>query len=123
MKYLAIAAILLPLSISAVNAEDFETGGTALVPKVTTTVVTPTNVAAGIGNNAQQNVQGVGNNGVKVKIGPGGAVTTTVVESTNVAAGIGNTAGQNVQGIANGAPAVGAPTGPQNLQPVRRDRR
>jgi hypothetical protein len=95
----ALATLLLPLAISAAHADRFESGGVQL-PTVTTTVVAPTNVVAGIGNTGAQNVGNIAN-GIKVKVGRGGSVDTTVVVPTNVVAGIGNVGAQNVGGIAN----------------------
>ena len=59
-------------------------------PLVNTNVGVNTNVAAGIGNKAQQNATGV-----TFGFGRGGLVDTNVGVNTNVGAGIGNFAGQN----------------------------
>ena len=103
---LAVAAVLFPLAIPAAHALDFaESGG---VPFVKTTVVTPTNVVAGIGNEGHQTVGKIGNSfgapGVGLKFGDGinsSAVETTVVVPTNVVAGIDNVGTQRVGNIAN----------------------
>ena len=65
-----------------------------------TNVSNATNLAAGIGNSAQQRVTGV-------QGGPGSLVTTNVGTATNVAAGIGNSAGQQVTGIQGNGVRVG----------------
>ena len=103
---LAVAAILFPLTMPAAHALDLaESGG---VPFVKTTVVTPTNVVAGIDNQGHQRVGNIGNSlgapGVGLKFGNGvtsPAVETTVVVPTNVVAGIDNFGTQRVGNIAN----------------------
>ncbi|WP_431856965.1 hypothetical protein [Azospirillum sp.] len=66
-----------------------------------TNVSNATNLAAGIGNSAQQRVTGVQGGG------PGSLVSTNVGTATNVAAGIGNSAGQSVGGIQGNGVRVG----------------
>ena len=63
-------------------------------PLTNTNVGVATNVAAGIGNKAQQSVTGV-----TFGFGRGGLVDTNVGVNTNVAAGLGNFAGQSVFGL------------------------
>lgn len=83
----------------------------ALTPRVLTTpgfaglastnVSNATNLAAGIGNSAQQRVGSVQSGG------PGSLVSTNVGTATNVAAGIGNSAGQRVGGVQGNGVRVG----------------
>ncbi|HLO78115.1 MAG TPA: hypothetical protein VK196_16800 [Magnetospirillum sp.] len=97
----ALALVLAALAGGA-HAERLQTGG---LP-VSNNLMIGTNVAAGMGNQAQQQIIAAqtGN-----PMGPQGfpLVSNNTQVSTNVAAGINNRASQSVVGLQGGGPMVG----------------
>ena len=87
-------------------AGDLLTGG---VPLVTTNSASNTNVAAGIGNSANQSVF-QSQNGSFSPSRRGGSFTSNDASNTNVAAGLFNSANQNVIQSQNGSFGHGGPT-------------
>lgn len=102
IRILAAALALLPLAAGA-HAERLKTGG---LPVSANNMMIANNIAAGMGNQAQQQMTGVQSG---TPSGPGGSplVVNNTQVATNVAAGIGNRASQNVAGLQGGAPLVG----------------
>jgi hypothetical protein len=120
---LAVAALLAVSAAAPAMAGDFDMGGIPvvgpLVGSSTSNSVNATNVAAGIGNVADQDIDAkqsggrVGHairhwGGGKAGVGVGGPlVTTNTAVGTNVAAGIGNEADQDLHLGQKGGPGVG----------------
>lgn len=104
----ALAALLVGSFASVGHAERLHTGG---IPLSANNAVVGANIAAGIGNAAQQQMvtnQAGGGQMSYGQRGPGGhpLVVTNTQVATNVAAGIGNTARQTSQ-VQQGGPMVG----------------
>lgn len=91
---LAIAALLAVSAAAPAMAGDFDMGGIPVVGPViggsTSNSLNATNVAAGIGNEADQDLH-LGQKG-----GPGFGPVTNSFNALNLAAGIGNLATQNI---------------------------
>lgn len=110
IRILAAAAALAALAGSA-HAERLHTGG---LP-VSNNMMIANNIAAGMGNQAQQQVMGMqggvpmGGSALGAPLAPGGhpLVANNTQVATNVAAGINNRANQNVAGLQGGGPLVG----------------
>ena len=121
--FAAAALIAASVALPAL-ADDFQTGGIPLVGATTTNTTVGTNVAAGIGNNAFQNMgvsqkggkAGLPGIGIGLGLGQqlGGAglaqglpsTTSNSINGTNVAAGTGNNAFQGL-GVAQAGASHG----------------
>ena len=103
----AFLALALAALAGSAQAGQLHTGG---LPVANNTLI-GTNLAAGIGNQAQQQLMASQSPGLQAPglTGPGGnpLVVNNTQVATNVAAGIGNQARQNVVGLQGGAPLVG----------------
>lgn len=103
MSFRTLAATALMCAVAgAAHAERLHTGG---LPVANNTMIA-NNLAAGMGNQSQQQMMGQQSG---APTGPGGhpLVVNNTQVATNVAAGISNRASQTVLGLQGGGPPVG----------------
>lgn len=94
-------ALMIAATAGSAHAERLHTGG---LPVANNTIIA-NNLAAGFGNQAQQQL--IGQQGAGPQAAGNPLVVNNTQVATNVAAGIGNHASQGVAGLQGGAPLVG----------------